>query len=324
MLELIYRTIKRTFIIIGFSAIALLAANPKVMLSFFDSVNVTDPVIHLKDIASIKCESNQLAESVGNLVVGESAPAGFSRYVSTGDLVKYKVISSLKDIDVQQDKCKKILVSTACAEKKVSEYSDLILSYVAQKVFWKSGEYEIEIINPETSWKCLKAPLEVSMEGLSNPCARGMIQLELVSRQNSKVSRIPVTCRINITAPVLVALCDINRGAVINRSDVDLRKVDISRFGPTPFFVAADAIGKKALRTIPAGTVFHERLCSPIPVVTKGDQISISVTRGSVRINVSAIARENGNIGQKIWVENGSTSKLVRVKVKDSHTAELL
>jgi flagella basal body P-ring formation protein FlgA len=53
-----------------------------------------------------------------------------------------------------------------------------------------------------------------------------------------------------------------------------------------------------------------------VPAVEKGDPVAIIVKKGRISVSVVGIAREQGEIGEKIWVQNSKTNKLIRVKIK--------
>jgi flagella basal body P-ring formation protein FlgA len=61
-----------------------------------------------------------------------------------------------------------------------------------------------------------------------------------------------------------------------------------------------------------------------MPDIVRGDPVHIELQKGNVRVSVAAIARENGYRGRKMWVENASNHKLVRVVVKDRNTVTIL
>jgi flagella basal body P-ring formation protein FlgA len=292
-------------------------------LSFHDSVIVNDSVIYLSDIAVISCESTALSKDLASMVAGEAAPPGYSRFINTGDLLMYRILPKFQNVDIRTDKKKRISVNTDFVEKRVGDYQDVIQDYIKQHVTWKEGEWKVELKNPETSWKCYNAPVDIKIEGLKSTCPRGQTQLELIANQYGRMIKIPVPSRIYVTVPVLVAQTNIPRGKILDSSDAMLQDIDISDYGPMPCYSAAEAIGKAATRSIAPGTILNTRLLAALPVVTKGDALSIGVEKGSVRIAVAAIARENGSVGQKIWVENAATHKLVRVTIKDKYKAVL-
>jgi flagella basal body P-ring formation protein FlgA len=99
--------------------------------------------------------------------------------------------------------------------------------------------------------------------------------------------------------------------------------MDITTFGPKPLFNTDSLTGVRAVRTINPGTILHTRLIETIPAIQKGDLVEILVCKGRVRVAVQGIAREPGKIGERIWVENTNSRKLVQAIVKNKGTVTI-
>lgn len=325
----LYRLIKSLFIIsmmILFSGGATVA-KPVVILKFFDSVTVNDTAIYVRDIAVVSTDSPELEQRVLASIAGEIAPPGYSRFINTADLLLFRLQPVFRDYDFKSLNNKRIMVKTEGVVRKVGNYTGAVERYLNEKIGWKKGEWSVVIENSEDTWKSLNLPEDVSIDGFAAATTlfpRGHIKLQLLAKQKNRIIRIPLSCVIRTTAPVGVARHEIARGKVLDLNDIELKKVDISNFAPDPYYKLEDIIGQKAIREISQGSILFNRLLTPIPVVSKGDQLEVKVTKGNVRISVLAIARETGNIGQKIWVENSATHKLVRVVLKDKTIANIL
>lgn len=332
MRSYLYRLLKSLFIIncMILSAIGTVIAKPVVTLSFADTATVNDTAIFLKDIASISTDLSEVKQRMSVLVVGEIAPPGYTRFINTADLLLYRLQPAFKGVDLKVAENKRIVVKTTGVVRKIDDYANILDGYLQEHLAWKPGNWSFIIENGGDTWKTLDLPMSISVSGAlekeKTPALyhRGHIQLQFIVNQRERITRIPVSCYIKISAPVVVAKGAVERGKVIDCNDVELKKVDLSGFGPDPYFKIEDLIGQKALRNINRGSILFNKLLAPIPVISKGDQVAIKVAQGSVRISVLAIARENGNVGQKIWVENATTHKLVRVIVKDKTSAVVL
>jgi flagella basal body P-ring formation protein FlgA len=319
MRNIIYRLLKRLLTIGMVLQVATTAAGAgtPVSLSFLDTVAINDTVIRLGDIAKISAASDSIARLFGAVTVGNAAPPGYCRFVNSGDLLSYRLAPAFKDVEFRADRQKRIKVRTVCIEKKVGEYVPLIQEYVRSRSAWKEGRVSVDVETPEMSWKCFDAPVTVTVQGLDNMYPKGHLQLQLVAGQYGRVVRIPVSCRISVIVPVLATKSAVPRGKIFGLDDIEKREVDISNFGPTPCFEAMEVVGRRAQRSLSAGSILHDRLFAEVPVVAKGDAVSVVKTNGDVKISVAAVARENGYLGQKIWVENAMTHKLFRVTVKN-------
>lgn len=299
-------------------------AESPVSISFLDSVTVNDTAIYMRDIALITSPDSRLNDRIGMTITGESAPPGHSRFIVTSDLMMYRIKVLFKDIEFQINKSGRILVITACVERKIKEFREEILKQLQTMIAWKPHEWTLQIENEENSFTCFDAPLSVEIGRIANSAPHGAMQLQLMARQYDKCIRIPLNCRISVRTPVLVSRTTLFAGHKISLSDYDLLTKDITCLGPQPFFSPSEIDNCMTIRTITAGSIITKNSLKKIPDIQKGDNVSINISKGNVRITVAAVARESGSLGQKIWVQNAMTNKLVRVIITDKKSAQLL
>lgn len=324
MKQYLNRLLKKLQVIVMIFGGAGTFAGEAVTISFHDSSTVKDTQIFIKDIADVSTTSKTLRCLVEQTAVGEAAPPGYSRFLNTEDLIRYRLQPNFKEKTFSAKGSIRVTVRTEGVEKKAGDYRNQIQKLLEPFVSWKSDEWTVALENPEASWKCLNAPFEISISGLTTGRPKGHERLLLEVRQMGRTYRIPISCMFHVSAQVAVARRDIMKNSVITADDIVIKKTDITSLGPDPFFSENALTGKKALRNIMTGSIFHERMVLAVPAISKGDQVSIELLKGSVKVSVAAIARENGYQGKKIWVENAANHKLIRAVAKDSHTVSLL
>jgi flagella basal body P-ring formation protein FlgA len=303
---------------------SVVATNTIATLYFNDSTTVNDTAIYLRDIASVTSDTPALSNRLLAGLAGVSAPPGHSRFISTADVITFRLKPIFKDVEFRSNNTVRVLVKTGYVEKKILDYNNLIMGEIKKRIAWNDGDWTLAIDNSDESFKCFNCPLSIEIKGLQNSYPRGALQLQFIATQYGRSIRIPLSCRMTITTSVMVAKNDIPRDHIISVFDCESIKKDISRLGPEPFFAMKDVIGKKACRTINSGSILTHQGVKNAPDVFKGDNLSITVSMGNVRISVEAVARENGFKGQKIWVQNTTTNKLVRVMITDKNSASLL
>jgi len=286
-------------------------------LLFKDSASVNDTIITFGDIASVRSRDSGIAEKIRQTAAGVSAPAGFSRFVSSEDAVIFRLKPLFGNAQISIHGSRRISVFTNYTKVSVSDYRENIIGYIKSNLSWPQQCFSVTILNPEYSLNVLNQPFDVSPRGLSDCYAKGNTQIELITRQGNRTYRIPVRFKINVTIPVIVACRQIKRGKIVEIEDCEFRKMDITGFGPTPLSSIEDIKNMQTLRTIEPGTVIHDRLLKQKPLIEKGDRVTICSEHASVRVYVSAVARESGNTGEKIWVQNENSNRLIRVTVLD-------
>lgn len=312
------------FFVFLLSAIVSVFSSPNsvVSLHFRDSVMVRDTLIKVNDIAAVSSENSNLSEMVRASVAGSSAPAGYSRFLNADDLVMYRLKSQYQDVVFEISGNHRVKVSTDFVEKKIGDYLGEINEYLTSVISWPQGHWNVEIENPETSWKCLNSPVRVKAEGLQNGYPKGRTLLVLLVEQGNRQQKINVRCNFKVRIPVLVSSKMIQRGQPISSQDFEFKEMDITRFAPAPYTEADHIEGMRASRTINPGMILHDRMVQAIPAVDKGDRVQILLQKGRIKVAVSAIAREPGGIGDRIWVENTVSNKLVQVVVTGKGTVK--
>jgi flagella basal body P-ring formation protein FlgA len=302
------------------------AAEPvSVSVIFRDSATVNDTVIRLNDIAVIhSTASNDRLESLRNAVVGEAAPAGYSRKVNTEEVFTCVLKKKFNGLQFDRVQKKAIQVATESREKKVGDFEQEIQKFFSDSVKWQPGEYTVVVRNIDEKWKCLNKPLSVSLCGLQTKYPKGNVNCRLIARQNSKTYSIPVVCLVTVVTPVVVAKTAIPRGSLLTSENCSLEKRDITHFACNPFTGLSQLDGMIANRTIQNEAIVHEKLTARMPIIGKDEQVYVIVDRGVVRVSIVMRARQQGALGEKIWVENELTHKLLKTKIIGKGKVELL
>lgn len=321
LLEYILRAIMKnpSAAVAGCAAALLTAVSPSwpaVRLSYLDSCVVNDTAITIGDIARLPADCpDSVIEELAHVRVGESAPAGYSRYVNSGDFlacaehVRFPALASINSPN------KRILVRTDFQEKTIGEFSDSIDRYLTGKVGWPAGTYAVSINNKTEKWKCLPKPFTITIDGLLSKYPKGNVNLKLIARQGSRKYVNTVSCLIKVIVPVVVSKTNIPRGTLLNSENCTIEEKDITHYKYVPYNKLIEIENTKSSRAIQIGMILCDKFIFKIPIIERDDQVQVVVTHGRVRICMSARARESGSVGEKIWVENEMTHKLLKTKV---------
>lgn len=286
-----------------------------VTIYFSDSVMVSDTLIRIEDLGRVECSDSQLAAEVGRTSAGESAPPGYSRFVNTNDLLLFRLKPLFKSVTFNAAEQKRIKVRSDYVERTVGEFEKQIATYVAKNLGWKEGEWNLTVNNPESSWKSFRGDVQVQLKGLNNPFVKGNFNLLLEVRQGASTNRIPVSCHMQVMAPVLVAVRQIGRGEQLDSQNCVLKTMDITHFAHVPLREIPQAGESEVIRTISQGDIVHEKVLRAVPVVARGDQVQILFSSSRIKVSVLGRARESGGRGERVWVENLQTGKLIRAEV---------
>jgi flagella basal body P-ring formation protein FlgA len=292
-----------------------LSAGRPMVLDFHDTVLVNDTVFTLGDIAAISGNDRMVIEQLNNTFAGISAPPSYSRSIAVNDLMT-RLRPKFAPFDMTISGSMRPLIKTDFREIILSTYETDVKAYLDSIIGWKTGEWSVELRNLSETVKVLNAPAAVVISGLETQrFPKGATALALQISQGSRNYRINVQCFITVKCPVVTALHDIERGRIMSSGDGEMQTVDITRFAPVPITGFGMLTGKRAARSIQRGAIFHNRLLQTIPIIEKNDPVMILHQCKGVAISVTGTAREQGGTGDRIWVENHTTHKLIRVTI---------
>jgi flagella basal body P-ring formation protein FlgA len=313
-------------VLVLFFALAASAMNrPLLAIQFFDSVSVNDTAIRLGDIAH--CDSTRYAPDMKdmlNTIVGEAAPAGFSRRVGSDEVLDCILKHKFPAVEFRPQPKKSIVVATASIEKTVGEYENLIRKYCADKIRWAPGDFSVALRNSNEKFRCLDKPLSVDVSGLTSSYPKGIVNLLLTAKQGTKKYAVPVVCNVSVVTNVLVSARQIEHGSQLDSSNCAVQKMDITRFGHESIPSASELKNMVATRTISKGAIIYAQMVARRPIVAKDDQVFVVVERGRIKVSIAMRARENGAMGDKIWVENEVSHKLIKTLVVGKNEVTVL
>ena len=112
-------------------------------------------------------------------------------------------------------------------------------------------------------------------------------------------------------------------GDVITESDIIVQKLPASRVRKNTLMKAQDIIGRSPLRTISAGRSIRQDEIRQLPVVAKGNQVSMTYQMNNLHINALGEALEEGAVGDTIRIRNLTSNKVVHGTVEDKGTVRV-
>jgi flagella basal body P-ring formation protein FlgA len=308
-----------TAVILGAEPIAV----APITIDFRDSTLVNDTIFRVGDVARLTGGTTAIRERIGRVILGETAPAGFSRCMNTDDAVNLVRRTCTEASVAGVRDTKRILIRSLGREWRIADFADTINGYLQDSIQWPAGDYSIELDTTTPPWRCFDKPFTVSMSGLKTNHPRGAVRLELTVSQGSRIKRIPFIAAIHIATPVVVVKATIAMDSAIGPNTIALARRDITHFRFEPLYDTREVVGKAAARTIQTGLILHANLFKQQPVVLKGDCLDVSIKRGAVTVSVAARARASGAKGQRILVENIVSHRLIQVIIQDTGKAVL-
>lgn len=140
----------------------------------------------------------------------------------------------------------------------------------------------------------------------------GLIQLEVdLLAGGQRIRTIPMVVQVSMNRRELVARRAINQGAVIRAGDVDISTITRTRLDRLGLIDASLVIGQRAKKFISAGTVIHADMYAAVPLVRRGELVTLTSLSRGVRIVTSVKALSDGLLGETIRVRSTDNRRLV-------------
>lgn len=110
----------------------------------------------------------------------------------------------------------------------------------------------------------------------------------------------------------VVSSVTIIRNQVITSEMVQLSEMPNTKLSAQPLTSLAAVIGFEATRTIPAGSPVTRADLREADLVRQGENVTLTITRGSLAITVDVIASENGKLGEQVVLINPESGREIR------------
>jgi flagellar basal body P-ring formation protein FlgA len=119
---------------------------------------------------------------------------------------------------------------------------------------------------------------------------------------------------------VVVARRSMKKGNIIGRTDIEIKRKNISHLPEDTLKEIDQAVGLRTKHSLRDGAVLKGWMLEKTPVVERGDVVTILAQGGNLRITVPGIVQETGFSGDLIKVKNTMSRKNVFARVVNSST----
>jgi len=215
-----------------------------------------------------------------------------------------------------------ISADRACAD---SVHPDSIRTEVINALYTAAGQngLDIEVSVPYVSHIYLKS---VDKPVMSVKVPSGdlykrsvLVKVEFIGAGGEVIRRMNVVAHVKTYATVAVAAVDVERGKALSLGDVVMKRTHIT--GISTYFVSpADVEGMRAKRKLKKGDVITKTSIEFIPLINRGDKVTVKACIGNITIKSVGQAREDGGLNETIRVYNKDTKKTIYGIVIDPRT----
>jgi flagella basal body P-ring formation protein FlgA len=196
------------------------------------------------------------------------------------------------------------------------EVKDAVKSHVEENASWPKDRIRVEFLAaiPETAIPAGSSTCQVRSRAGESYIGRTSFVVRF-SKGDTFMREETVRVRIEVLTDVVVSTGNIGHGAIIDPSDVMVKKKWLDTASSGVLSDINEVGGKKAAVRINAGTEITKHMLRSVPVVKKGEVVRIVLESGPMMISAMGLCEEDGAQGDLIRVQNTSSKKTVFARV---------
>ena len=159
---------------------------------------------------------------------------------------------------------------------------------------------------------------------LNNSKRVGRIPLTALVKVDDKfVKRLRMNAKVAIFQDVVRTTNSVQRGNIINESDVTVDRIRSERELKDIPTQLAKVLGQAATRNLQAGKIIKFRDFKKVPLVERGSRVIILAIKGTMKITAPGAVREKGFKNSIVQVVNLETKKTIYAEVISANTVEV-
>ncbi len=176
----------------------------------------------------------------------------------------------------------------------------------------KDSDYEIGHLDQRLKLDKCDRPLEVFDSGNTRLVGHSSLGVRC---RGTKMWKIHVPINIIRYTRVLIMRENLPRGSVLQASDVETRRLDISRLSNGYFTDTNEISGKVLKRNLRRGDILTTGMLGIRKLIKRGDIVTIMASSGMLAIRVKGEALMDGRKGDLIRVINHSSKRKIQAVV---------
>lgn len=171
----------------------------------------------------------------------------------------------------------------------------------AEVVFDRTSEQVLDLSGPayEFEVRCRKG----------SPLGLNPVEVR-VWADGRTVQTVPMVVQVAMRLGAAVAQHPINQGATIRASDLNLVPMSVTQLHKAGIGDLVLVVGQRAKRFIPVGTVIEPGMLEEVPLVRRGELVTLASVVGGVRVVTTAKAAESGLLGDVIKVRAADNKRM--------------
>lgn len=144
---------------------------------------------------------------------------------------------------------------------------------------------------------------------------RSVLATVLLHVDGRLVERQTATLNLEGQAKTPTLRANLPRGAMVTADDVELAPAELERLPSGAVTRPSDLVGKRLIQPTNAGQPIQARALEVPPTIERGASVRVVLVSQGLRIARTAVAQENGNVGDTIRLKSSDGDNMMRGKV---------
>jgi flagella basal body P-ring formation protein FlgA len=300
------------------------ASDSAVKLVGLTRVKLEKDLILLKDLVHIYGDDSRLNQRIGRIEMGKVLPLGQSRVIDQKDIRLSIKRAGIKSEKIEITLSQPISVTRAAMTVSPELIKTGVHKFIISHLPFKKATVTVKEIRWSGPVNLPKGKLTYQIESKYHSDLIGKISLTFFLNVNGQLEkRLLVFARVEVVEKVVLAHNLISRGQLIQRSDLELRALELSKIKGQPLTDINALLGKRASHHIYPKQVILENEVEIPPVLKRGDTVKIVVNFSNLTAIARGVVKENGRIGDKIKVVNIDSNKSLYATVINHNTVRI-
>jgi flagella basal body P-ring formation protein FlgA len=307
-----------------FFALMLCSMTPgTITLSLPEAAQVRGQELRLGALARIEGAGAADAARLSAIALGYTPSPGFARVITRADIAD-KVRSALPGTTVEfvgSERCRIEVETQAISGESVRAEATRALRAAlgGRDATLTADGVQTDLVVPRSE-KAVELRAQPDTRALRSGTVSVPVQVWV---DGAPYQTVQSSFRVEAFAMLPVLATDVRRGDVLETQSVELRRVRVdAELAGEPLSPAA-LPGAMALRDMQKGSVLTDRDVQRAQLVKQGDLVQIQVKKGAVVARATAIAAQDGCLGDKVRVITADSKRELAAVVTGAATVEV-
>ncbi|MGO8704856.1 MAG: flagellar basal body P-ring formation chaperone FlgA [Candidatus Brocadiia bacterium] len=320
--------LKAAGVLLAAVAVRVSCAAGPVRIELKEAAVLQTAEIRLRQVADVSGDAT-LAADIGEVSLGSTPWPGNSRSVTKEQVARH-LISAGFDVKGYEWRgaaaCLVTLLTTKVTGEQIVQAGR---EYLASLPMLQRDDTHIEV--EQTPRDCVVAGSaeNVSLSAFAASADRpwGRLRIFVKIKVDDKAfATVPLMFMVTTNQKILVAARPINRGEVIEKGCLDTREIVLGPDSPQQTYLdpaPESAVGKVAVRSIPAGAALEASMVAEPLAIRRGEDVTLSLKSEHMEVVTKGIAQKDGYVGDLITVKVFLSGKDLTCKVVANGSVEL-